>query len=101
MDSCLAKIISPMLRHFRANKIGIPGELLPSTPMDQLTFDFIDHDEEHCEAEQRWNTIIDEMIWAFEVIASDSMTYEANEETNRRVDAALSNFAKYYGNLWV
>ena len=78
MDNTLAHIIHPMLVQLKATKHGspevadedVPDRLKSSVaekPKDADSYDSFYHD--------RWNWVLDEMIWAFEQINKD---WEAN-----------------------
>ncbi len=94
MDCTLAMIIHPMLVQLKATAHGYPSGL----------------------TEERWNEILDEMIWAFghkskEMDAgdmcadkcsnfADPVCKECMKETQERLTKAFMLFGKYYENLW-
>ena len=87
MDNTLAMIIHPMLVQLKATTHGYPNDL----------------------TEERWNEILDEMIWAFEQKCRDDWMedYDYNKWDREGVKAhqeRMSNgfrlFGKYYENLW-
>lgn len=120
MDSTLAIIILPMLKDIRASKCGAPctddkdvPKHLRSTSAppkenswdtDELFFD-------------RWNWILDEMIFAFESIVHDNWEdpfftgmdgpkkgrkwdKDGWMKVEKRIQNGLTLFGKYYRNLW-
>jgi len=94
MDCTLAMIIHPMLVQLKATTHGYPSSL----------------------TEERWNEILDEMIWAFghkakEMDAGDMCADKCSnfgdpvckaclEETQERLTNAFTLFGKYYESLW-
>ena len=101
MDHTLAMIIHPMLVQLKATTHGYPSEL----------------------TEERWNEILDEMIWAFEQKCKDdwedeyygkwitdkdkilsghfdSIDHDGLKEHQERITQGLKLFGKYYENLW-
>ena len=94
MDHTLAMIIHPMLVQLKETTHGYPSEL----------------------TEERWNEILDEMIWAFghkskEIDAGDMCADKCSNfgdpvckacinETQERLTNAFILFGKYYENLW-
>lgn len=77
LDHTLAKIIYPALLQLKAEKHGVPSELVDDAGgedwKDQYSFDF--YKESHNEAFEiackRWDKILDKMIWAFQQLAVD------------------------------
>jgi len=102
MDNTLALIIHPMLVQLKATTHGYPSSL----------------------TEERWNEILDEMIWAFEQKIDDDWTDqyygpwidnesgkplgghfewvddEGRKKHQERMTAGFKLFGKYYENLW-
>ena len=94
MDCTLALIIHPMLVQLKAKTYGYPSDL----------------------TEERWDEILDEMIWAFghkskEMDAGDMCRDKCSNfgdpickacmnETQTRLTNAFMLFGKYYENLW-
>lgn len=69
MDSTLALIIVPMLEQLKASKHGTPMSMFEEE-------DGIDEwgnpgEEAHKEAIERWNAVIDHMIWSFKQLTID------------------------------
>ena len=118
MDHTLALITLPMLKQLKETQHGsarvdledVPPEMqLVSTEDwdDQLVFDFYNNPESskqkvQCDVHDRWNWVLDEMIFAFEFIADDNKRYsdKFDEEANARVANGLRLFGKYYQGLW-
>lgn len=79
LDYSLANLILPRLKRFRKLHCGYPGQL---------------------ETDGEWNTIIDQMIYSFEYLASEKAWGIASEEEAVEIQKGLDLFAKYYRNLW-
>lgn len=89
MDTTLGHIILPMLRQLKATKHGSPwveDEDAPPFKKRKKRKSADEHDDIH----ERWNWVLDEMIWAFEqVIAADDgmsnyyVPYGPDEELER------------------
>ncbi len=56
MDDTLAMIIAPMLKLLKEDKQGIPGSFLHGE----------NNDENWKVAEEKWDEVLDKMIWSFE-----------------------------------
>ena len=83
MDRTLAIIILPMLKLLRENKHGSPIVDLEDVPEnlrfsqtenyeDQKCFDWYHDDKKEDPIHERWEWVMNEMIWAFEQIVDDS-----------------------------
>jgi hypothetical protein len=104
MDHTLALIIHPMLVQLRDTNHGFfcaDREDVPSIP---------DNDDETL-VEQRYNWIMEEMIWTFDQLKNDDdydlfytkengWDMEAKLKYNERIRNGLRLFGKYYQNLW-
>ena len=77
MDHTLAEIILPMLKQLQATKHGsqivdmedVPPHLRTTTHNewdDQYCFDFYKEDSSESGVHERWDWVLNEMIWAFE-----------------------------------
>lgn len=105
MDHTLALIILPMLKQLKETKHGAPFVDMEDVPENLRTEKEIDPsgdvDEKHFD---RWNYVLDEMIWAFGIIASDSdieISFDKNQKSRSdRIDNGLRLFGKYYRGLW-
>lgn len=112
MDHTLAPIIVPMLKQLKETKHGSPWtddedvpEELRSTNAPPKENEY-DTDKYH---HDRWDWIMDEMIWAFEQKCRDDWMedyYYNKSDTDgaNAHQARMSNgfrlFGKYYENLW-
>lgn len=77
MDHTAALIILPLLLQLKQSKMGVPSELtyrIGGDFDDNLTFDFIKEDDREvfdklCD---KWDEILDKMIWSFQQLVDDS-----------------------------
>lgn len=112
MDNTLAVIILPMLKQLKATKHGSPAvadedvpEHLRSTvkpAKNEYEIDDLYH--------ERWDWVMDEMIWAFEQIVDDSkenlyfddgtLDVEGWKAYNKRIDNGTRLFGVYFRGLW-
>lgn len=133
MDSTLAIIILPMLRKLKQSKHGSPQVDLEDVPeklrstntetySSQLTFEFYHQDHHRGSLHDRWDWVINEMIWCFEQLQPD-VDWEAQywktkpefqgnrwlpgecdwaklQQHQQRINRALKLFGKYYQALW-
>lgn len=113
MDHTLAMIALPMLEQLKETNHGsatvdledVPEELRYTTYNDwdsQKRFDFYNEDDKECMLHERWNWVMDEMIFAFEFIVDEDNRYshEFDQEVEDRVANGLKLFGKYYRGLW-
>lgn len=118
MDHTLALIALPMLKQLKETNHGsvrvdledVPSEMrMTSTEdwNDQLVFDFYNDPELskqniQCDIHDRWNWVMDEMIFAFEFIVDEDNRYshKFDQEVEDRVANGLKLFGKYYRGLW-
>jgi|SRR5210317_1119876 hypothetical protein len=115
MDDTLALIILPMLKQLKETKHGSPwvdDEDVPHMPRqgrssnESAQYDMFasdEHDKMVWEnTHKRWEWVMDEMIWAFEMLNSDEyydgLQYE--REIHERIQRATTLFGKYYRGLW-
>ncbi len=110
MDHTLALIIHPMLVQLKATNHGF----FMSDPEDAPTIgkgDETDYGHSDSLAEQRYNWIMDELIWTFERLAKDDdyeLFYteehgwdrEGKHASNKRIENGLRLFGKYFRGLW-
>lgn len=126
MDHTLAPIILPMLKQLKETKHGSPWtddedvpEELRSTSAPPKENEY-DTDEYH---HARWDWIIGEMIWAFEMLTKDNWESDyygdwiengkgplsghfdwtdddGRKKANTRIDNGLRLFGKYFRCLW-
>ena len=116
MDHTLALITLPMLKQMRDTKHGSPAvddEDVPEHLRSGVEPAAEDYDIDG-KWHQRWEWVLDEMIWAFEQIINDDnddqffdhsttpMTYdkEGHKAHNERIDRGTTLFGKYYRGLW-
>ena len=81
MDHTLAMIILPMLLQLKQTKQGVPAEFADIGGADhekQESFDFYkeDHHEMFNKSVERYEEILDKMIWSFQQIVEDN--WESN-----------------------
>ena len=102
LDYTLARIIHPALILLKETKHGYPelwedGMVTHHNWDRQLHFDFIDEDIETNYLIDKWNGILDKMIYSFGKIMEDD--YFDNEEWER-IQEGLDLFSKHYTSLW-
>jgi len=114
MDHTLAPIILPMLVQLKATKHGAPMVDMKDVPRElRATKKQLDAYGKNGDCDpkffERWDWILDEMIWAFEQKCRDDWMedYYYNKWDQEGVKAhqdRMSNgfrlFGKYYENLW-
>jgi hypothetical protein len=103
LDWTLAQIIHPALMMLKQQKNGapwvdpmdVPEELRP-TPEELANY------EEDARTDELWfdrfDYILDEMIWAFDQIKQDLNIHSKSDAA--RINNALRLFGKYYQSLW-
>ena len=103
LDWTLAQIIHPGLIMLKQQKNGapwvdpmdVPEELRP-TPEELANY------EEDARTDELWfdrfDYILDEMIWAFDLIKQDVNIHSKSDAA--RINNALRLFGKYYQSLW-
>ena len=102
LDYTLARIIHPALIRLKEIKHGYPelwedGMVTHHNWDRQLHFDFIDEDIETNYLIDKWNGVLDKMIYSFGKIMEDA--YFDNEEWET-IQEGLDLFAKHYTSLW-
>ena len=102
LDYTLARIIHPALIRLKETKHGYPelwedGMVTHHNWDRQLHFDFIDEDIETNYLIDKWNRVMDKMIYSFGKIMEDA--YFDNEEWET-IQEGLDLFAKHYTSLW-
>jgi len=117
MDTTLALIVLPMLKQLKETKHGSPIVDMEDVPEhmrtittedydDQKTFDFYNDPElckqnVQCDIHDRWNWVMDEMIWAFECLNDDNRSFDLDDlENKKRMNNGLRLFGKYFRGLW-
>lgn len=120
-DVTISMILVPMLKRLKENKVGTPHvddedvpEELRSTnyPLSEEAKSHEEPDEKHHE---RWDWVLDEMIWTFEQSASDQwenpffkddengvmrFDREGYKNTMTRIKNGHRLFGKYFFSLW-
>ena len=105
LDHTLACIIYPALVRLKETKHGYPelwedGMVQHHTWTRQLHFDFIDEEVETKYLMDKWDTIMDKMIYSFGAIMYDRL-YDIDElDEWYRIQEGLDLFAKHYTSLW-
>jgi hypothetical protein len=115
-DHTLALIILPLLKQLKNNKHGSSY-----VDNDDVPEHLRDSPDEVANAEQagwvtdkhfeRWDYVLDRMIWSFEYIVDDELTdeifykngefdIETYKSHNAKIDEGLVLFGKYYRGLW-
>jgi len=114
MDSTLAPIILPMLKQLKQTKHGAPyvyPEDVPTKlrPTKEELLAYTKKAETDPKWFDRWDYVLDEMIWAFEQKSRDDWMsdFDYNKWDREGADAhqeRMTNgfklFGKYYENLW-
>ena len=102
MESTLSYIIIPMLKQLKETKHGSPNvddtdmpKELRSTSAPEKENEWDIDDNWH----DRWNWVLDEMIWAFEKIGKVPEEKDL-EAQDKRMQNGFRLFGKYYQNLW-
>lgn len=78
LDHTLAQIIYPALIQLKHTKHGVPSQLVDDVGgedySEQQSFDFYveSHKEAFDKACERWDVILDKMIWSFEQLLKDN-----------------------------
>lgn len=92
LDNYLTRIALPVLKHYRANKHGIPLiEGMENDPFEKQ--------------EAEWNRILDVMINAFQIMHDEDTDFKVRsdedyKERSRQIEEGLAYFAKHYRGLW-
>jgi hypothetical protein len=115
MDHTLAPIILPMLKQLKETKHGAPFVDMEDVPKElRATKKQLDAYSKNGDVDpkhfERWDWILDEMIWAFEQKNKDDWQapyYEYNKwdmegmkAEQERISNGFRLFGKYYENLW-
>jgi len=92
LDHTLALIIHPALIIFKENSVSyglVENDDVPeSFRTEGEVYDI-----------QKWNWVLDELIWTFGKIINEEDRY-TDVETEKRISNGLRLFGKYYSNLW-
>jgi len=111
-DHTLALIILPTLKRLREVKHGAPHVDNEDVP-ENLRILSMDENDSGDAFQERWDWVLEEMIWAFDNIVADddgndpfynekSHDYDIDSRNahDGRMQKALILFGKYYRNLW-
>lgn len=105
LDITLANIIYPALVQLKKTKHGapfvdyedVPEDLRPEPEwIDKFNYD----GETDPDFFKRWEWVMDEMIWAFDIARKGEYILYTTETENARMMKAFLLFGKYYTNLW-
>ena len=100
MDHTLSRIIHPMLVKFKADAMSFPTTLDQSDVPDFLQLkEDLTEEEEFDIYEKQWEWVLNEMIYAFELVSNCEDSYPPLEE-NERMQNGLELFGKYFRHLW-
>ena len=105
LDHTLSCIIHPALIRLKETKQGYPqlfedGMVTPHYWDRQLHFDFIDEEVEEKYLLNKWNDIMDKMIYSFGVIKNDGLFEKYDQDEWNKIQEGLDLFAKHYTSLW-
>jgi len=113
MDHTLAPIILPMLKQLKETKHGAPyvyPEDVPAKlrPTKQELLQYTKQGETDPKWFDRWDWVLDEMIYAFDCKANkdevimrfDIKDRDAMDKEQDRISKGFRLFGKYYENLW-
>ena len=100
MDHTLSRIIHPMLIKFKADAMSFPTTLDQSDVPDFLQLkEGLSEEAEFDIYEKQWEWVLNEMIYAFDLVSSCEDSYPPLEE-NERMQNGLELFGKYFRHLW-
>ena len=113
MDHTLAPIILPMLIQLKAEKHGAPNVdpkdvPIPLRPKKQDVLKYKEIGETDEKFFERWDWVMDEMIYAFDCKANKDDVYmrfdikdkDAMNKEQERISNGFRLFGKYYESLW-
>ena len=105
LDYTLACIIHPALIRLKETKHGYPelwedGMITHHNYDRQLHFDFIDEEVETQYLIDKWNVIMDKMIYSFEQIVKDKLFDITDQKQLDEIQEGIDLFAKHYTSLW-
>lgn len=104
MDHTLSLIIVPMLKQLKATKHGSALTDDEDVPKNLRSAVAPDPEDDYCDLNihERWNWIMEEMIWTFEEQLNDEFITdkEKRESRDKRIENGMRLFAKYYRGLW-
>jgi len=110
MDHTLAYIVLPMLVQLKAEKHGAPFVDLKDVPKELHGKKLTKKQKENGEVDdkhfERWDWVLDEMIYAFDCKANKDEVYmrfddrDEIQKEQERISNGFRLFGKYYENLW-
>ena len=114
MDHTLAYIILPMLKQLKATTHGAPWVAVTDVPKElrptkKQLMDYQKDGTTDPKFFERWNWVLDEMIYAFGCKANKDDVYmrfdiktqrEAMDAEQERISNGFRLFGRYYENLW-
>ena len=114
MDHTLAPIILPMLKQLKETKHGAPWVAVADVPKElrptkKQLMDYQKDGTTDPKFFERWNWVLDEMIYAFDCKANKDDVYmrfdiktqrEAMDAEQERISNGFRLFGRYYENLW-
>ena len=114
MDHTLANIILPMLKQLKATKHGAPWVAVADVPRElrPTKKDILEYEKNgntDPKFFERWNWVLDEMIYAFDCKANKDDVYmrfdiktqrAAMDAEQERISNGFRLFGRYYENLW-
>ena len=114
MDHTLAHIILPMLKQLKATTHGAPWVAVTDVPKElrptkKQLMDYQKDGTTDPKFFERWNWVLDEMIYAFDCKANKDDVYmrfdiktqrEAMDAEQERISNGFRLFGRYYENLW-
>jgi hypothetical protein len=114
MDHTLAHIILPMLKQLKATTHGAPWVAVTDVPKElrptkKQLMDYQKDGTTDPKFFERWNWVLDEMIYAFDCKTNKDDVYmrfdiktqrEAIDAEQERISNGFRLFGRYYENLW-
>ena len=81
LDITIAKLVYPRLKRFKEIAVGYPASL----------------------TNEKWDEILDKMIKAFELMATDDSEYYTGiqDDGDNSIKEGLDLFREYFHNLWI
>tara|TARA_B100001059_G_C17313398_1_gene323075 strand:- start:99 stop:485 length:387 start_codon:yes stop_codon:yes gene_type:complete len=100
MDHTLSRIIYPMLVKFKADAMSFPTTLDQNdVPYFLQLKEGLSEEAEFDIYEKQWEWVLNEMIYAFDLVSNCEDSYPPLEE-NERMQNGLELFGKYFRHLW-
>jgi hypothetical protein len=104
-DVTMAAIIVEVLKKYREDIGGSPYVQNEDVPerlhmTKEQTIEFLEGGETDSQFHERWKYVVDEMIYAMNVVAHNDIHYEYSKEQDERVSNGLILFGKYMRAIW-